>query len=1038
MKNLLNKTLDILPWNLVVAISVIIGIGLTFWASQSMLDSSRDIWKKHLEYTATQRIRPLTSEWDRFEESMQTLADFYAQPTEELTSQKFSTLTQNVMSKHGYIKNIFFVPAKDSLISQTFKTHSTLTNFNYDDAKLSAALKKDSSVPNLPTILSTPAIAVMNKDSDNKLIVKTQIPSKGHLITEFDVNAFLYSINEGNGADENSNMALTATIGTGTTPLFQKTLLPEITPNKVGHEHTDRYTWGTQLWKFNWTYTKKAQGGASYAAGLTLFLLGGLMTLAFGWLVYRQSGLSEQVRKEVVERTNELERMSRRFRLITDNSFDLITIIKPEGYIEYTNGAFHKTLGYSRAELKDKDISQYIHQSDREIFRNILESAIHNIQDENIINCRFQHRKGNWVHIEMGIRSLYDTELSNNNVVLHCRDVTKSKEFAEQLATSEQRFKDFAESSSDWLWEVNNDFEFTYVSPGIHQTLGYSPDEMIGRVKFDILFSGGEDEKNTRELIESRVERQQKYRDVEFWTRSKTGERVCLSMSGIPIFNEKKEFTGFRGAAANITTSKIDRENMYKLATTDHLTGLLNRARFSEELERALSLSKRHKTQGVLLFVDLDQFKSINDTYGHDAGDELIRAVSDILQKEVRTTDTVARLGGDEFGIIMHNIDPKLARTKVQKVIDELNALRVNYNNITLHVTMSVGMIPYPQEDKDSASLLMRADLAMYRAKDMGRNRLFFDGDLTDEEEAHPSTKDDSGVIQERKESLREQMKWVERLRGALETGDFEIHYQPLVPQTKQPRPYFEALIRLRDEQGQLGAPGIFIDAAEHFGLIQQLDIAVANRAISQQIELKKKGCEVDVSINLSGKSLGDHDVMRRLKEIVERYKEDINPSNFTFEITETAILHDPKAGKDINTIQNFMKELSDIGFKFALDDFGTGFSSFNYLKHLSVDVLKVDGSFILPLENSDKDKLFVKAIADLAKSLGIRTVAEFVENEEILGIVDELGIDLAQGYHLSKPKGDLEKLYNDFSQKCMADFEDKKKSKKSPKKKSA
>jgi len=791
----------------------------------------------------------------------------------------------------------------------------------------------------------------------------------------------------------------------------------------TAHQKTISTAWGGSQWLFDWSFPEKVIGGADMWPGYIIFSLGLLLSGMFAWMVWNQQRMSARIQREVVDRTNELEQASRRFRMITDNAYDLISILSVDGRFEYSNSAYHRVLGYSRSELKDQNITQFVHPKDLEIFNKALKD-ISEGRNATQITFRMRHKKGNWIYLEAVAKSMHDNSWVMTNIVIHCRDITSRKQYADELARSEERFRDFADSSADWLWEVNDDFEFTYVSLGVKQTLGYTSDELIGCMKFDTLFDKNSD--MTREMIENRVHRHESYRDLEFWTRSKGGERVCLRISGMPIFNEKQVFTGYRGVATNITSSKLDRENMYHLATTDHLTGLLNRARFSEELERTLSLSKRHKTQGVLLFIDLDQFKGVNDTYGHDAGDTLIKAVAAVLQDAVRSTDTVARLGGDEFGIIMHNIDIGRAKLKVQKIIDELDSLRVEYKGTVLHVTMSIGMVTYPQEGKDSSSLLMSADLAMYRAKDLGRNRVFFDeGNEIIDAGTNESTNLDQpiGDVAEKKDSLREQLKWVQRLRVALEDGDFEMHYQPLVPHKKSKRPYFEALIRLRDDKGNLGAPGIFIDAAEHFGLIQQLDMCVMRRCFEQHMEMKSKGKDIDISVNLSGKSLLAPETEEKIKGLIGEFK-GLKPNNFTIEITETAALHDPKEMKDMQKIIHFVAEMKKLGFRLALDDFGTGFSSFNYIKHLDVDIVKVDGSFILPLENSEIDRVFVKAISDLTKGLKIKTVAEFVENEKILQVLDELDIDYAQGYHLSKPEFDLEKLYDDFKNKTMKNFE--------------
>lgn len=792
--------------------------------------------------------------------------------------------------------------------------------------------------------------------------------------------------------------------------------IPENELGKILNEkefHSSIYLEKAKL-NITWKFTRKALGGIHFTTAILSSILGVIVTFIMMLLIWYVGKSKKESELSLTSKIRALENTRNRFRIVSDNAFDLITVLKPSGAVEYANSSIFNILGYTKDSVSGMSFLDLLHHRDRVL----LENMMHRVHDEGKgeeLTLRLKHKEGNWVYLECVCSAVQDKNWTLTNYVIHGRDISVRKKYADELARSEQRFRDFADSSADWLWEVNDELFFTYISPGVVKTLGYNPEDVLNKPQFEMLFGASDD--IARNLIQNRVERFQTYRDIEFWTKSKQGERVCLRISGVPVFDERHNFLGYRGAASNITTSKLDRENMFRLATTDHLTGLLNRARFNEELERVLNISQRQNTEGVLLFIDLDQFKAINDTYGHDAGDALIRAVSEVLERHVRTTDAVARLGGDEFGMIMHEIDLETAQIKVQAIIDELNALQVPYDGATLQCTMSIGMVAYPSSGSDSASLLMSADLAMYRAKEMGRNRMFIAG------AEHTGTGEQNNKeIKQHKHSMREQLKWVERVKAAIEEGDFDMYYQPLVPSTPNPVPHFEALIRIKDEDGRLGAPGIFIEAAESHGLIKELDMKVVERCIEEQMALKQKGHPSTIAINLSGKSIADADIVDRLKTLIHKYPE-MDPHDFTFEVTETAALHDPKALKEMEKLQSLIDSLRELGFKFALDDFGTGFSSFNYIKHLNVDCIKVDGSFILPLENSTQDQLFVKAITDLAKGLEMSTVAEFVENEEILNIIEDLGIDKAQGYHLSKPEPDLEKLCIEFAGKGMGDF---------------
>lgn len=738
--------------------------------------------------------------------------------------------------------------------------------------------------------------------------------------------------------------------------------------------------------------------------GIFLCVAGGLLAVSTTawWLASRR--VSARIAEDVAQRTRQMEQVGRRFKLMVENGWDLTVILDAAGMVDYANSAWMRLLGAARAGLGGKPLLEVVHPRDHDACLELIREGLQGGAPEPVV-LRLQHSDGHWVYVEAAARGLPDVDWKIRQVVLHARDISGRRKALEDLARSEQRFRDFAASSADWLWETDPRLAFTYVSPGVMNVLGHEPSDLQGMNLLQGLFMDGEDDP-ARDLIESRVQRQQAWREIEFWTQTKQGERVCLRLSGVPVFDEQQLLLGYRGVASNVTASKLDRENTYRLATTDHLTGLLNRHRFREELTRAIALSRRHHTSGVLVFIDLDRFKEVNDTHGHEAGDKILLGVADILREAVRSTDVVARLGGDEFAIIMHNIVLEQASEKVQHIIERISSLVIPYNNAKLAVTMSAGMIPYPQDDRDAEQLLMSADLAMYRAKDMGRNRMYVD------------VADAGG---ERRGSVQVQLQGLERLKEVLESADFQLHYQAIVPVQHRQRPLFEALLRITDAEGKFMPPPLFIEAAEHFGLIQQLDLAVIERVFQTQQELMRDGVEVDVSINLSSRSLGDPEVMDKLKQLTADYA--VDPNRIVLEVTETMALHDPAQMRDVAEIHKFITELRALGFRFALDDFGTGFTSFRYLKVLDVDVVKIDGEYVKDLLTSEEDRLFVKIMCELCRGMGIQTVAEFVENEAVMDVLIELGVDHGQGWHFAKPGPALPALAHTFTGRVMADF---------------
>lgn len=731
------------------------------------------------------------------------------------------------------------------------------------------------------------------------------------------------------------------------------------------------------------------------------------MIVAGAWWRSR-SQMKVALQREVDGRTRHLEATSRRYRLMVDNAYDLTAIINEDGTVAYANAAYTRVLGYSRDEVRGQELAGLVHPADMAAVQAMVRDVLAG-KTLSTLKFRFRprslHAGQGWVYVEAVAKGLPDVDWQVRQVVVHAHDVTAHHGAQEELERSEQRFRDFAASSADWLWEVDAVGVFRYVSPGVAGVLGYQPDDLMGASQLAALFDGQETSPS-HDLIVSRMERRQPYRDLEFWTKARDGERVCLRLSGVPVFDEDGTYVGYRGAASNITASKLDRENMYRMATSDQLTGLVNRTRFKEELERAVSLSRRHETSGVLIFIDLDRFKEVNDTHGHEAGDRILQGVADILRQQMRSTDVVARLGGDEFGIIMHNIDFAKAEAKVQQIISKVKALALDYNGAKLGTTLSAGMVQYPQEEKGVDHLIMSADLAMYRAKDMGRNRLFVDSD--------DQTADTVG-------SVKAQLKWVERLKTCLEAGDFAMHYQAIVPETVRERPLFEALLRIFDADGKVVSPALYIDAAEHFGLIQQLDLAVTRRVFETQKELISQGFAADISINLSCRSLGDAAMMEKLKALLAEFK--IDPTRIIFEVTETMALHDPAEMRDIEEISAFITELRALGFRFALDDFGSGFTSFKYLRVLEVDIVKIDGGFVKDMVNNAQDQLFVKHMIELCKGMGIMTIAEFVEDLPTSNLLRSLGADYGQGWLFAKSEADIAELCGRFQGKVMADY---------------
>lgn len=425
-------------------------------------------------------------------------------------------------------------------------------------------------------------------------------------------------------------------------------------------------------------------------------------------------------------------------------------------------------------------------------------------------------------------------------------------------------------------------------------------------------------------------------------------------------------------------TTQLERQ-----ATSDELTGLLNRRAFQTALERASEPAPNAKSSSYLIFMDLDQFKVVNDTSGHTAGDELLRAVSKILVDSVRVNDVVARLGGDEFGLILWECPTEVAARIAESIRAAIEALRFTWGTETYRIGVSIGGLSIEPSLGNVSELQQLADAACYAAKEAGRNRVHMISGDKDSARIH-----------------RSQVRWVQRIRDAMDNNKFAIYAQTIQPLTEDvdEPDRLEILLRLRDpETRKLVPPGAFLPATERYGLSVELDMWVVRSLLSTLfVHQAFQASDRSYWINLSGTSICDHRFSEFLKGAIEHSP--LPPGTINFEITETAVIRNvAEAGK-------LMAELQEMGCRFALDDFGAGLSSFDYLRNLPVDYLKIDGMFIRNLLRDETDRIFVKSIIDIAHALNIKTVAECIENDETLQLVRELGADYGQGSALGKP----------------------------------
>lgn len=464
--------------------------------------------------------------------------------------------------------------------------------------------------------------------------------------------------------------------------------------------------------------------------------------------------------------------------------------------------------------------------------------------------------------------------------------------------------------------------------------------------------------------------------------------RECpIETSCAPIRNREGYIVGNVLVFRDVSKAQYLAQQLSWQASHDALTGLVNRHEFERRLTQLLESAQRDRKAHALLYIDLDQFKIVNDTCGHAAGDQLLLQLAVVLQQKIRERDVIARLGGDEFGVLLEGCPLDQARRVADNLLETVNDFRFVWQDKYFEIGASIGVVPVNADTESMTRAMSTADAACYAAKDQGRNRV------------HVFEPDDRELAQRHGE-----MQWLSRINRAFDEERFRLYYQGISP-TATPGEFahYEVLLAMVDERGGLVPPMAFIPAAERYGLMPSIDRWVIRNLFARHAEQwRDRRAEAGTddwlyAVNISGVSLSDDQFLHFLREHIDAYE--VPPKALCFEVTETAAI------TNLAKASRFMRELRGLGCRFALDDFGSGMSSFHYLKSLPVDYLKIDGAFVRDMAHDPMDHALVEAINRIGHVLGLKTIAESVETTEILAAVRALGIDYAQGFALHRPQ---------------------------------
>lgn len=663
-----------------------------------------------------------------------------------------------------------------------------------------------------------------------------------------------------------------------------------------------------------------------------------------------------------------LEQIKQQYQCLFEYHLDMVFALDTKGNITSLNSAGCKKLKYAESELMLMHYSKIICPKDQAKVEQLFKEVFQGKPRE--IECNIMTKMGEHKNVYVNaVPIIWDDEV--HGIIAITKDLSDNKLMARLLSESEQRYQSLFDHNPDAVMSFDREGNFIDVNPAFEVLSGYSGEE-LQNLSFLTLISS---EKLMITLANFEKTLAGQSQSFETIILHKEGHSINVKVTNIPMYLDH-QIVGVYAIAKDIRQQKRAEQQIQYLAYHDSLTGLPNRRLFQERLKQAIMKAEKHRETVVLMYLDLDRFKVVNDSLGHSTGDLLLQKVSEKLVSCLHTEDAIFRLGGDEFTVLLQRVDSKEAEQLAASILEELSH-PILIENKEIFITPSIGISIYPNDGKDAELLLKKADTAMYQAKRKGKNMFQFYDSFADMQSS-------------------ERLRIETELRKALERQELTLQYQPQVDLISGKMIGAEALVRWNHPKLGYIPPSIFIPIAEETGLVAPIGEWILKGACLQHRKWRRIGLSpIMISVNLSIRQFYDSKLIDTILSILQ--ETEMDPQYLILEITESMAM-------DVNTASTVLRELKRLGVQIAMDDFGTGYSSLNHLKNFPIDHLKIDQSFVRDITSNPNDRNIVSTIIAMADNLKLSVIAEGVETKEQLQFLRDNHCYTAQGYYFSHP----------------------------------